>query len=165
MKTFQLWQREKIVGNLSKHNIVLSKYYECAPKNYENPFGLNYFSYFWPLPYPTILKRYAVYFLFYLCIYFLVVESILIWTNEELSFICTQTWAPLVNQLDKHVNNGDQKGIVILLDHTQKQVCVREKPKRGPNGEWAGNSPTSSFLESPPLLSRVQCENILEKGS
>ena len=38
--------------------------------------------------------------------------------------------------------------MVILLNHTQKQVCVREKPKIGSSEVGTGNSPTCSFLES-----------------
>ena len=50
--------------------------------------------------------------------------------------------------------------MVILLDHTQKQVCVRKKPTIGSSGVGAGNSPTSSFLES--SLSEHSRKGILE---
>ena len=44
IKTFKFGKEKKLVDNLSKHNIVLSKYYEPCTKNFENPFGLYYFS-------------------------------------------------------------------------------------------------------------------------
>lgn len=50
--------------------------------------------------------------------------------------------------------------MVILLNHTQKQVCFREKPKIGSSGVGTGNPPTCSFLES--SLSEHSRKGILE---
>ena len=50
--------------------------------------------------------------------------------------------------------------MVILLNHTQKQVCVREKPKIGSSEVGTGNSLTCSFLES--SLSEHSRKGILE---
>lgn len=61
-----------------------------------------------------IPEKYAVYFFVYLYVYFLVIEYILMWTNEDNSLIGTQTWASFINQLDKHGNTGDQKGVFVL---------------------------------------------------
>lgn len=49
---------------------------------------------------------------------------------------------------------------MVILNHTQKQVCVREQPKIGSSGVGAGNSPTCSFLES--SLSEHSRKGILE---
>ena len=49
---------------------------------------------------------------------------------------------------------------MVILNHTQKQVCVRGQPKIGSSGVGVGNSPTCSFLES--SLSEHSRKGILE---
>lgn len=56
----------------------------------------------------------CIFFFVYRCVYFLVIEHILMWTNEGGSLICTQTWASFINQLDKHGNTGDQEVVFVL---------------------------------------------------